>query len=385
MLLRTCPGASGQWLTTPVFVVLQSIMPTTMRLNTPHAQASSQGFLLLSPPKGPEKRMPLTQKLYVLGRAAGNDIVLPDDPYVSSQHASIEKVQGRFLLRDMGSSNGSFVNGQPVLKSVLQHNDTIKLGMSTLHFRQHSHDQNAMHLKSSHPAWQKQLSQLPQMGQSDLPVLIEGPSGTGKEALAQYVHAFSPRKNRPLVVLNCSSLNEQLVESELFGHSKGSFTGAERARRGAFMEAHRGTLFLDEIGDLPLNLQPKLLRALENKEIKAVGSDAPSFADVRIISATCKNLTHCVEKGLFRPDLFFRLNVLRLNPPALKDRPQDLMRLARHFARESGLNIQASCETILQKHAWPGNVRELKNFIARARTMLGPNATLCAKQTRTLL
>jgi len=225
---------------------------------------------------------------------------------------------------------------------------------------------SALTLDSLNSRWNKTLSRLPQLAQFDYPLLLLGESGTGKDVLAQQIHRLSKRRAQNFVSVNCAAIQDTLVESELFGHRKGSFTGAESHRPGAFLSANQGTLFLDEIGDLPLGLQAKLLRALENREIKAVGSDLPVRIDVRVIAATHKNLRDQVNKGHFREDLYYRLNVLSIEVPALRDRSEDIATFVRLFSKDHNLDITEQGLALLQGHSWPGNIRELRNFIMRA-------------------
>jgi DNA-binding NtrC family response regulator len=204
---------------------------------------------------------------------------------------------------------------------------------------------------------------------SNAPVLVTGESGTGKEVVARLIHLWSPRAAGPLIATNCAGLPETLIESELFGHAKGAFTGAERDRQGFFRAAHGGTLFLDEIGELPLHLQPKLLRALESSEITPVGSDTPVRIDARLVAATNRNLAEAVAEGRFRDDLYYRINVVELAVPPLSQRHDDVLPLARQFAAEfAGSPVRLSPQAIqcLLSHTWPGNVRELRNAIQRA-------------------
>jgi two-component system response regulator HydG len=204
-------------------------------------------------------------------------------------------------------------------------------------------------------------------------VLIQGETGTGKELVAVAIHTDGPRGKKPFVAINCAALPEPLLESELFGHARGAFTGAAQARRGLFVEADGGTMFLDEVGDLPLPLQGKLLRVLQSGEVRPVGSETSRTVDVRIIAATHKDLAVLVEQGLFREDLFFRLDVLRVPVPALRERTDDLPSLVEHFLEKSleraSRSILAGFEAdaldYLAAHAWPGNVRQLQNLIER--------------------
>ena len=204
---------------------------------------------------------------------------------------------------------------------------------------------------------------------SDVPVLITGESGSGKEVVAQLIHQWGSHSNGPLVTTNCAGLPESLIESELFGHTKGAFTGATQSRQGVFRAAHGGTLFLDEIGELPLHLQPKLLRALESGVITPVGSDSPIEVKTRLVAATNRDLEKAVAQGQFRDDLYFRINVVELHVPPLRERREDIIALARSFAVEfSGgpVRLSPQCMQCLLAHSWPGNVRELRNAVQRA-------------------
>ena len=204
-------------------------------------------------------------------------------------------------------------------------------------------------------------------------ILISGESGTGKELVAKAIHYNSPRRSHPFLVVNCASIPETLLESELFGHTKGAFTGAYQARRGMFELAHKGTIFLDEIAEMPLSLQAKLLRVIEEKSFRRLGGEEEIRVDVRIITATNRDLEKEVEEGRFREDLYYRLNVIRIHLPPLRERKEDIPILARHFLEKyrKALNkqikkISQEAEEILLRYHWPGNVRELENTIERA-------------------
>ncbi|MFC1882089.1 sigma-54 interaction domain-containing protein [Thermodesulfobacteriota bacterium] len=208
---------------------------------------------------------------------------------------------------------------------------------------------------------------------TDAPVFIHGQSGTGKELVARAIHEESPRNKNPFIKVNCAALNENLLESELFGHEKGAYTGADRTRIGRFEAAHDGTIFLDEIGDIPLSTQVKLLRVLEEKEIERVGDHKPIPVDVRIISASNKDLEAMIGEGLFREDLFFRINVFPLNCPSLAERLEDIPPIVQHFIdqnRSKGgkdiLGLTPEAMEALLAYPWPGNVRELRNAIEYA-------------------
>lgn len=306
-----------------------------------------------------------------LGRESSNHIVLNDE-FSSGRHARIERKPNGFLLRDLRSRNGTYLNDNRVFEAMLNDGDRVRIGSTDLFFTtQKVSPQEGIGLTSKNPAWNDQLRRLPKIAESQFPVLLTGPSGTGKDILAQALHRHSLRRSGPFVSVNCSALSESLVESELFGHIKGSYTGATSDRKGAFEAARGGTLFLDEIGDLPLGLQPKLLRALENNQIRPVGSDRSVETDVRIVAATHHDLRKLVQLERFRSDLYFRLHVIQIQTPALKNRPEDFEDLLYFFARQMRVRFSFGAIQELKKHHWPGNVRELKNAISRARALYG--------------
>jgi transcriptional regulator with PAS, ATPase and Fis domain len=282
-------------------------------------------------------------------------------------HFPIKRVRTKYIFKDLHSRRGIKVNGTQVMEAVLSDQDHIQL-TSDLSARIDFHlvsEPKTSTMRSLNEKWQEQLQSLPHAAKSDLPILLLGESGTGKELLTQEIHQQSHRKKGPLVSINCSALSESLIESELFGHLRGSFTGATINRKGAFETANGGTLFLDEIGDLPLSLQPKLLRALENQEIRPVGSDQVLTTNVRIIAATHQKLADLVRKNLFRQDLFYRLNVIQLNPPPLRRRMEDLETLTYQFAKQYRVRFAHESIQLMKEYHWPGNIRELKNFVAK--------------------
>ena len=223
------------------------------------------------------------------------------------------------------------------------------------------------------PAMQRLFELIENVALSDAPVMIQGQSGTGKELVARAIHDVSLRRSKPFVKVNCAALNENLLESELFGHVKGAYTGADRSRAGRFETAHEGTIFLDEIGDIPLKTQVKLLRVLEEKEIERVGDHKSIPVDVRIISATNRDLDALIAQGVFREDLFFRINVFPLRCPALSERKEDIPMIVQNFIeqnmKKSGKKILGLTSEAMEKlmvYSWPGNVRELRNAIEYA-------------------
>ncbi len=327
-------------------------------------------------------------RLVRLGTSPECDLEV-DDSTTSRFHARIEADLFGHRLVDDDSKNGCFVDDMRVREVWLRPGAKIRIGANTIVYR--PGDEAVEIALSRATSFGKLIGQsaamreifaiLERVAPTDLTVLVEGESGTGKELVADALHRHSKRPDGPFVVFDCSAVAPNLVESELFGHVKGAFTGAQQARTGAFEAASGGTLFLDEIGELPADLQPKLLRALEAREVRPVGGDRPVKVDVRIVAATNRNLQKEVEAGNFRQDLYYRLAVLRVVLPALRRRAEDIPLLVRHFLEEvetpDGEQVQVGYDTILklQRHRWPGNVRELRNFVERA-AMLATNNRL---------
>ena len=306
------------------------------------------------------------------------DIVLTD-PTVSRRHAEVRRGRDGVLLRDLGSMNGTFV-GQVRAKEVYLGADTLfRVGRTELSFTpadeiidvepsQADHFEN---LLGNSVAMREVFGILERVAPTDLTVLISGETGTGKELASKAVHTRSRRREGPFVVFDCGAAPENLIESELFGHNRGAFTGAIEARPGVFEAAHGGTIFLDEIGELPLELQPKLLRVLEQREVRRVGANKTKPIDVRIVAATNRNLREEVDRGRFREDLYYRLAVVEMAMPPLRERTEDLSMLARHLLERAAHNthVKAIAQPVLDVFAeyhWPGNVRELSNVIERA-------------------
>jgi formate hydrogenlyase transcriptional activator len=227
----------------------------------------------------------------------------------------------------------------------------------------------------------------------DCAVLIQGETGTGKEVVARSIHDSGPRRDKPFVVINCAAIPSALLESELFGHEKGAFTGAVAQTTGKFLAAHGGTLFLDEIGDMPLELQPKLLRVLQEKQFERIGSNRTTQVDVRIVAATNLQLQEMIDNKLFRADLYYRLNVFPITLPALRDRKDDISLLVRYFVQRLGERLGRNVDQVpdellglLRRYHWPGNIRELQNFVERALvTSPGKALTPRVSELRALL
>ena len=237
-------------------------------------------------------------------------------------------------------------------------------------------------LIGSSPKFRALMTEVAWVAPVDSAVLIQGETGTGKEVIARAIHEASPRRNHPFVALNCAAIPAALLESELFGHEKGAFTGAWAQTKGRFQMADGGTLFLDEIGDMPLELQPKLLRALQEREFERLGSDHTMRVDVRVVAATNQDLEQLVAKKLFRPDLFYRLNVIPIVLPPLRERIQDILPLTEFFVAKFAARLNKPIDSIpdeviaiLKSHDWPGNIRELQNFIERA-VLFSPGSVL---------
>jgi DNA-binding NtrC family response regulator len=221
------------------------------------------------------------------------------------------------------------------------------------------------------PGWLRALDRARQAAASSADVLVEAESGTGKELVARLIHRLSPRRDHAFVAINCSAFPETLLESELFGHARGAFTGAVAAKAGRFELAHRGTLLLDEVGEMPMTLQPKLLRVLQEREFDRLGDTKSVHVDVRVVATTNRTLSEMVREGKFRADLYYRLNVIPLSLPPLRERPEDIRELAEHFLRlyaPPGRTLRLTAEFVqrLEAHNWPGNVRELANCLRRA-------------------
>ncbi|MBI4864418.1 MAG: sigma 54-dependent Fis family transcriptional regulator [Candidatus Riflebacteria bacterium] len=319
-----------------------------------------------------------------VGKGQENEVVLTDQT-ISRAHLVIEERQGRYLVRDLGSTNGTTINGLRTAEACIDAEAILVIGSTTLKLTPHRTDLPDKSAESSSFAgligdstpMRELFGYLERVSPTDLSVLLIGETGTGKEMVARAIHESSSRSSGPFVVFDAASCEPELLGASLFGHREGAFTGAKGHRKGAFLSAHQGTLFIDEIGELPLEVQPKLLRALELRQIQPLGSDQPVRVDVRVVSATHRQVEELVEQQKFREDLFFRLAGLVLELPALRDRPGDITLLARHLATRARPPRLLSSGAIaaLEAYPWPGNVRELKNVLDRA-TALFPDVQI---------
>jgi transcriptional regulator with GAF, ATPase, and Fis domain len=283
-----------------------------------------------------------------------------------------EEVLGVIYLDNRGSA-GSFSQDDQMFLIALGHQAGGALGNARLHRRVVQENvwlENTLkpkfHIVGESEKMKKVFDTIKKVAPSDITVLVEGETGTGKELVAKAIHTLSPRREHAFVPVNCAAIPKELIESELFGHEKGAFTGATNAREGKFQSAHGGTIFLDEIGDMSLDLQAKVLRILEDKELQRVGGNKSIPVDVRIVAATNKNLAKAVEDGTFREDLFYRLNVVALKLPPLKERKKDIIPLAEYFIAGRVKKISSKAKRLMESYDWPGNVRELRNCVDRA-------------------
>lgn len=378
-----------------VVMSLASNVAETRALDA-HDDPRAQGLfveVLSGPERGRIQEAPCNRP-FVVGTHPEASLVLTDDT-VSRMHLELVSLGPRILARDLGSTNGCVHEGAQFTELEVPLGAVIRIGETELRLRAEA---DAVSLPPSEAEcfgalrgrslrMRQVFALLERASRSDVTVLVTGETGTGKEVVAQSLHSASPRAHRPLVVVDCSAMPAQLIESELFGHVQGAFTGAVSDRLGAFREADGGTVFLDELGELPVELQPRLLRVLETRTVKPIGSNEAIPVDVRVVAATNRNLEDMVRSRRFRSDLFFRLAVIRVPLPALRDRREDIPLLARFFAdkyapEERPLRIRPQTMAALISNPWPGNVRELRNVIEQAATLSSRNLSLVADLAR---
>jgi DNA-binding NtrC family response regulator len=339
--------------------------------------------LEIAEPNAKPRHQTISQTRVKIGSREGNEVVVADDA-VSRLHCELEVEDAGYRLRDLESTNGTFVDDLCVLDVYVRPGVTVRVGSTTLRLVQAAEEAAVPAAVADRfgPVYGESIAMrelfatLERAAPSDATVLIEGETGTGKEVVAQAIHEKSKRAMGPFVVLDCAAVPANLVESELFGHEKGAFTGATARRIGRLEEAEGGTLFIDELGELPLELQPKLLRALQERAVRRVGGQETIPLDIRIIAATNRELGREINRGAFREDLYYRLAVVRVTLPPLRERRQDVRGLTEHFIRRAfRLDPQRAERTLsgiseanwkaLESHPWPGNVRQLENVIAR--------------------
>lgn len=319
-----------------------------------------------------------------IGNAEGNSLRLTD-PSVSRFHVELSRKGDRVLVKDLGSTNGTAVNGLLITEAAVPPGSVLTLGHTQIEVSGGKTGSLALSekdslgpLKGQSPVMRALLARIDTAARSESAVLLNGESGTGKELIARALHERGPRAKKPFVTVDCGSLSPGLVTSELFGHERGAFTGADRRHIGAFERANGGTVFLDEIGELPPTLQANLLGVLERRRFRRVGSQEELSVDVRVVSATHRDLRAAVNTGQFRLDLFFRLAVVKLDVPPLRARLDDLELLITHFLREAGSDATVAqlfpkdVLTTLRAHQWPGNVRELRNLVEATLAMGEP-------------
>lgn len=328
------------------------------------------------------RRWELADAELTVGSDPANDVVV-DDPFVSSFHARFSLEGGRCMVRDLGSRNGIFVGDQKIREAEVSTGTQVRLGR-VVAVVVRSDAPGLVENQAPRATWARLIGcsaamervrdLVRRVAASNLPVLVTGETGTGKEVVARLVAELGPRAGKPFVALNCGTLNPTLIESELFGHERGAFTGAVARKAGAFEAANRGTLFLDEIGELPLELQPQLLRVLESGEVRRVGSTDPFMVDVRLVAATNRQLEDALAVGAFREDLFHRLHVLPIELPPLRERRDDIPELTHYFVADfvppgQSLEVTDAALERLAAYDWPGNVRELRNVLQRGTLM----------------
>jgi DNA-binding NtrC family response regulator len=359
------------------------VEPGTTLVRTRRGEASLVArAAALTVEAGPDRgaRVELALQRTRIGTAASNQLVL-SDPRVSRQHLELRVCDQGYLVRDLDSTNGTFYRGARIVEAMIEAGAELRLGDTVLRLEQSGELPLPVaarpafgSLVGSAPAMQQVYGLLAAVAPTDATVLILGETGTGKELVAEELHRHSPRRDHAFVVVDCGAIPAGLIESELFGHVRGAFTGALSEQAGAFERAHGGTVFLDEIGEFPLELQSRLLRALDRRAVKRVGGSDYRQVDLRVVAATNRDLRKLVEEGQFRQDLYYRLGVLQIRVPPLRERPEDIPLLARHFLWQSGCADPDSVLTrevlaILATRRWRGNVRELRNVIERAAVL----------------
>ncbi len=336
------------------------------------------------------RRLRITSHPVVVGASEDADLVLADRA-VSARHCRLDPVPGGIRLRDLGSRNGTWVDGVRIDNAELRAGAVLRVGRTDLRLvlaagRDGSGD---VGMVAESASMLRVLSEVERLAKLPWPVFVQGETGVGKEGVAQAIHRASPRARGPWVALNAGGLSPQLVESELFGHEKGAFTGAASQHRGVFEQAHGGTLFLDEVGELPLDLQARLLRVLETFEVRRVGAERAVRVDVKLVCATHRDLRAMVSSGRFREDLYYRIRRFPIEVPPLRDRTDDIAPLAARFLADAAgdvgvRSLDADVLPRLLGHGWPGNVRELRNVVTYAAATCAGEVVLASDIDRAL-
>jgi len=358
---------------------------TVRRSGTPYFSYSSKVLVddcYFQVVKGPHKGMqlPLHKEILHIGRQEEwCDLVLADDPLVSARHARILVGESGIRVMDLESRNGVFLERYRICDAYVTPGNKIQIGNTVLSLRANKNQQKELKIHYSDesgmlagrsPQMRQIFSVLSRLKDRDIPILLSGETGTGKTSIAQALHLQSNRKNGPFVVVNCGALSPSLIESSLFGHEKGAFTGAIQQHQGYFEQAKGGTLFLDELGELPLELQPRLLDVLERRKLQRLGGTQEIETDFRLLAATHRELAKEVQAGRFREDLFYRLSVINLEVPPLRERLEDLPLLVEvlltGMVEEEEVEISQEALQKLEGYLWPGNVRQLRNVLQRA-------------------
>jgi len=337
---------------------------------------------------GPDKgeTCPLQTARVAVGTDQQCDLVLSDRS-VSRRHVELQVQDAGYLVRDLESTNGTYFRSARIREALLRAGSELRLGAETILRIDPGETRSSVvgarasfgRLVGTSEPMRQVYGILAAVAPTDVTVLIEGETGTGKELIAEELHRQSPRRTRIFSVLDCAALPPNLIESELFGHERGAFTGARTQRIGVFERSRGGMVFLDEIGELPLELQTRLLRVLDKRTVQRVGGNVPIAVDVRLVAATNRSLAEEVHAGRFRRDLYHRLSVVRVVAPPLRKRREDIPLLARHFLLQSGVAEPEAILTpellaVLTSRRWPGNVRELYNVVQRATVMIDGDA-----------
>ncbi len=348
---------------------------TSVGKDAPAFTRQGAGFVLLVVRGHEAGRFLRVQAPVTLGSDPAADLLLTD-PTVSRQHLRAEPREGVLALRDLGSKNGSFLADEAFETAEVKAGAEVRIGDTVFKVLpleeavepKASNEERFGGLIGNAPAMRQLFTMLERIAPTEASILLEGETGVGKEVVAEEIHRRSPRAKGPFVIFDCGAVPEDLIESALFGHKKGAFTGATSANAGIFAEADGGTVFLDEIGELDISLQPALLRVLDRGMIRAVGASEYQTVNVRVVAATHRNLGQQILSGGFREDLYYRLAVVRMAVPPLRERMGDIPTLVRHFLGRLGrpdVGIEEAALAELASHTWPGNVRELRNIVER--------------------